>query len=225
MAIREKRHATGRVKAGDLTQRVGVEQIEARGVSVRELVEKLIDAAGAEFTTYYYYTILRMHLAGHEDYKEICEDARLEDRAHFELITPRIYELGGNIPADIREFADRAGCPDAYLPGYSGVTEEGVRKVQEIQESPSAAEILEVLLEAERCAIRTWSEICDLTFGKDPRTYDMAARILNEEVEHEAWFIELLSMERDGVVRPSGHFRRGSPGEAPYSKNTGFYNP
>jgi ferritin-like protein len=225
MAIGDKPHATGRVKAGDLTQRVGVEQIEARGVSVRELVEKLIDAAGAEFTTYYYYTILRMHLAGHEDYKEICEDARLEDRAHFELITPRIYELGGNIPADIREFADRAGCPDAYLPGYSGVTEEGVRKVQEIQESPSAAEILKVLLEAERCAIRTWSEICDLTFGKDPRTYDMAARILNEEVEHEAWFIELLSMERDGVVRPSGHFRRGSPGEAPYSKNTGFYNP
>lgn len=34
-----------------------------------------------------------MYLAGNEDYKEICEDARLEDRAHFELITPRIYEL------------------------------------------------------------------------------------------------------------------------------------
>ena len=82
-----------------------------------------------------------------------------------------------------------------------------------------------MLLEAERCAIRTWSEVCDLTFGKDPRTYDMAARILNEEVEHEAWFIELLSMERDDVVRPSGHFRRGAPGEAPYSKNAGFYNP
>ncbi|MDQ3874557.1 MAG: DNA protection protein DPS [Actinomycetota bacterium] len=225
MATRPKPHASGKVAPGDLTQRVGVEQISARGVDVPELIEKLIDAAGAEFTTYYYYTILRMHLAGHEDYKEICEDARLEDRAHFELITPRIYELGGNIPADIRDFADRAGCPDAYLPGYSGVTEEGVRKVEEIQQSPSAAEILEVLLEAERCAIRTWSEICDLTFGKDPRTYDMAARILNEEVEHEAWFIELLSKERDGVSRPSGHFRRGTPGEAPYSKNTSFYNP
>ncbi|MDQ4082712.1 MAG: DNA protection protein DPS [Actinomycetota bacterium] len=226
MATREKPHATGRVGAGDLTRRVGVEQLEARGVDVGQLVEKLIDAAGAEFTTYYYYTILRMNLAGHEDYKEICEDARLEDRAHFELITPRIYELGGRIPSDIREFADRAGCPDAYLPGYSGVTEEGVQKVEEIQtESVKAIDILEVLLEAERCAIRTWSEICDLTFGKDPRTYDMAARILNEEVEHEAWFIELLSMERDGVSRPSGHFRRGDPGGAPYSKNTGFYNP
>ena len=53
----------------------------------------------------------------------------------------------------------------------------------------------------------------------------MAARILNEEIEHEAWFIELLSKERDGIIRPSGHFRRGTPGEAPYSKNAGFYNP
>jgi ferritin-like protein len=172
------------------------------------LIEKLIDAAGAEFTTYYYYTILRMHLAGHEDYKEICEDARLEDRAHFELITPRIYELGGSIPHDIREFADRAGCPDAYLPN-----------------PPTAAAILQVLLEAERCAIRTWSEVCDLTFGKDPRTYDMASRILQEETEHEAWFIELLGKERDGKIIPSGHFRRGNPGDAPYSKNRGFYNP
>jgi ferritin-like protein len=222
----QKRHANGKVAAGDLTQRVGLEAIETRGVNVGELVEKLIDAAGAEFTTYYYYTILRMNLAGKEDYKEICEDARLEDRSHFELITPRIYELGGQLPADIRTFADRAGCPDAYLPGYSGVTQEGIETVEEIKEqSVNAADILEVLLEAERCAIRTWSEVCDLTFGKDPRTYDLAARILNEEVEHEAWFIELLSMERDGVSRPSGHFRRGEPGDAPYSKNTRFYTP
>jgi ferritin-like protein len=208
MTIKKKPHMSGKVKSGDVSNRVGVEQIEARGVDVKKLTEKLIDAAGAEFTTYYYYTILRMHLAGNEDYKEICEDARLEDRAHFELITPRIYELGGGLPKDIRDFADRASCADAYLPN-----------------KPTAANILEVLLEAERCAIRTWSEICDLTFGKDPRTYDMASRILQEEIEHEAWFIELLSMERDGVVRPSGHFRRGDPGEAPYSKNRSFYNP
>jgi ferritin-like protein len=224
MSDGSKPHATGRVKAGDISQRVGVETIQARGVNVGELIEKLIDAAGAEFTTYYYYTILRMYLAGHEDYKEICEDARLEDRAHFELITPRIYELGGTLPYDIRTFADRAGCPDAYLPG----TQSGRRPMSspfDIATNVTAAEILQVLLEAERCAIRTWSEICDLTFGKDPRTYDLASRILNEEIEHEAWFIELLSKERGDVVRPSGHFRRGTPGEGPYSKNTGFYNP
>lgn len=70
------------VKAGDVTQRVGVEVIRARGVDVEKLIKMLIANAAAEFaSTYYYYTILRMHLAGHEDYKEICEDARLEDRA------------------------------------------------------------------------------------------------------------------------------------------------
>jgi ferritin-like protein len=53
----------------------------------------------------------------------------------------------------------------------------------------------------------------------------MAQRILNEEIEHEAWFIELLAHERDGKIIPSGHFRRGTPGEAPYSKNSHFYNP
>ncbi len=66
------------VKPGDVTQRVGVEVIRARGVDVEKLIKMLVANAAAEFaSTYYYYTILRMHLAGHEDYKEICEDARI----------------------------------------------------------------------------------------------------------------------------------------------------
>ena len=115
MAITPKKHAQGRIKAGDVTQRVGVEAIASRGVNVKELIEKLIDAAGAEFTTYYYYTILRMYLAGNEDYKEICEDARLEDRAHFELITPRIYELGGGPWSEIVEERTGYGHPARRL--------------------------------------------------------------------------------------------------------------
>src|SRR3981081_758108 len=99
------------VKYGDVTQRVGVEVIRARGVDVEKLIKMLVADAAAEFaSTYYYYTILRMHLAGHEDYKEICEDARLEDRAHWELIVPRIYELGGEWPNALPAFHDQAGC-------------------------------------------------------------------------------------------------------------------
>ena len=97
------------VKHGDVSQRVGVEVIRARGVDVDKLIKMLIANAAAEFaSTYYYYTILRMHLAGYEDYKEICEDARLEDRAHWELIVPRIYELGGELPNDLPEFHNQA---------------------------------------------------------------------------------------------------------------------
>src|SRR5438128_10521696 len=105
------------VKHGDVTQREGVETIRARGVDVEKLIKILIANAAAEFaSTYYYYTILRMHLAGHEDYKEICEDARLEDRAHWELIFPRIYELGGELPNDLKAFHDVACCAAAKLP-------------------------------------------------------------------------------------------------------------
>ena len=94
-----------------------------------------------------------------------------------------------------------------------------------LPDPPTVVNILTLLLESERCAIRSWIAICDMTFGKDPRTYDLASRILNEEIEHEAWFIELLAHERDGKTVPSGHFRRGEPGHAPYSKNASFYNP
>ena len=110
-------------------------------------------------------------------------------------------------------------CEDQHI--WDAAKEQGI----ELPSPPTVVNILTLLLESERCAIRSWSAVCDVTFGKDPRTYDLASRILNEEVEHEAWFIELLAHERDGKSIPSGHFRRGEPGEAPYSKNRQFYNP
>ena len=75
--------------------------------------------------------------------------------------------------------------------------------------------IIKWLLKAEQCALRFWSEVCDMTAGKDPRTYDIAQKIMAEEVEHEAWFIELLSK------RPSGHFRRKFVGQSPHTGEQG----
>jgi len=166
-------------------------------VDVKKLLDLLIAGVSAEFTTYYYYTILRMHCVGleGEGIKEIVEDARIEDRNHFEAMTPRIYELGGSLPEDIREFANKAACPDAKLP-------ENWRDVREI---------IKVLLAAEQCAIKSWAAVCEMTNGKDPRTYDIAQRIMQEEIEHEAWFLELL------YGRPSAHFRRRFIGESPHA--------
>lgn len=210
--------------------KVAQQMVEQTGINVSELVDKLVRAAAAEFTTYYYYTILRVNAIGFqgEGLKEILEDARLEDRNHFEALIPRIYELGGEIPRDIRDFANIAACPDAYLPeacraensntprvGFtSGGTEEAKAAVSEAEQGMQQGDIrpmLEVLVEAERCAIRVYTDICNMTFGKDHRTYELSLAILNEEIEHEAWFSEFLG---EG---PSGHFRRGSPGESPYT--------
>ncbi len=141
--------------------------------------------------------------------------ARLEDRARFELVAPRVSELDGSLPDDSREFADRASCPDAELP--VPYETEGPR-LDEL----TAENVLEVLHEAERRAIRTWSDIRDMSRGVDPRPYDMAQRVLREVIEHEVRSVEPLSKERDNEIDPAGHFARDEPGDAPYSTNRRF---
>jgi ferritin-like protein len=148
------------------TKNVGREMVEKAGVDVDLLIDKLKKAAAAEITTYYYYTILRMHCTGlqGETVKEIAEDARLEDRLHFETLVPRIYELGGELYRDLRQLHDDAACSAAYLP-----------------ENPDDTNaILKVLLDAERCAVRVYTEICNMTHGKDFRTYDLSLAILRK---------------------------------------------
>ena len=170
--------------------KVAREMVEKAGVNVDQLVELLVKNAAAELTTFYYYTILRVNLIGldGEGIKEIAETARIEDRNHFEALVPRIYELGGKLPEDMKVFHDLSACPPASLP-------KNPRDIQAM---------LKVLVEAERCAVRGYTHVCNLTAGKDHRTYDLSLAILNEEVEHEAWFSEFLG---EG---PSGHYlRRG----------------
>ena len=176
--------------------KVAREMVEKAGVNVDELVELLVNNAAAELTTFYYYTILRVNLIGleGEGIKQIAEDARIEDRNHFEALVPRIYELGGKLPDDMKAFHDCSACPPAKLP----------------DDPADVRALLKVLLEAERCAVRGYTHICNITAGKDHRTHDLALAILNEEIEHEAWFSEFLG---EG---PSGHFARRTPGASPF---------
>jgi ferritin-like protein len=168
--------------------KVAREMVEKTGINVDELVELLVANAAAELTTFYYYTILRVNLIGleGEGIKEIAETARIEDRNHFEALVPRIYELGGKLPGHMNDFHDLSACPPAALP----------------KDPTDIKAMLTVLVGAERCAVRGYTHICNLTAGKDHRTYELAAAILNEEIEHESWFSEFLG---EG---PSGHFMR-----------------
>ncbi len=164
------------------------EMVEKTGVDVDHLVGLLVKNAAAELTTFYYYTILRLNLIGldGEGIKEIAEAARIEDRNHFEALVPRIYELGGKLPESMVDFHNLSGCPPAKLPA----------------DPRDITAMLTVLVEAERCAVRQYTHVCNLTAGKDHRTYDLSLSILNEEIEHESWFSEFLG---EG---PSGHFMR-----------------
>lgn len=97
--------------------KVAREMVEKARVNVDQLVELLVKNAAAELTTFYYYTILRVNLIGldGEGLKEIAETARIEDRNHFEALVPRIYELGGKLPDDMKAFHDLSACPPARL--------------------------------------------------------------------------------------------------------------
>ena len=87
---------------------------------------------------------------------------------------------------DRKDFHELTPCSPALLP----------------TDPTDTKEILKVLVGAERCAVKGYTNICNLTAGKDHRTYDLALAILNEEIEHESWFSEFIG---EG---PSGHFMR-----------------
>jgi ferritin-like protein len=175
---------------------VARQMVEKAGIDVEKLLNLLVKNAAAELTTYYYYTILRVNLIGldGEGLKAITEDARIEDRNHFEALVPRIYELGGKLPKSMVEFHDCSACPPAFLP----------------DDPKDINAMLKVLVNAERCAVAGYSNICNMTAGKDHRTYELAAAILHEEIEHEAWFSEFLG---EG---PSGHGGVRTEGHSPY---------
>jgi ferritin-like protein len=170
--------------------------VERAGIDVEKLLDLLVRNAAAELTTYYYYTIMRVNLIGleGEGLKQIAEDARIEDRNHFEALVPRIYELGGKLPADMVAFHNISACPPASLPG----------------DPTDMKAMMNVLLQAEQCAVRGYTQVCDMTCGKDHRTYDLALAILHEEIEHEAWFSEFLGHG------PSGHYSREGRPNSPY---------
>ncbi|HLC09552.1 MAG TPA: DNA protection during starvation protein [Nitrosopumilaceae archaeon] len=176
---------------------VGVNILKQNGVNVDELIKQLVINASVEFAAYYYFTNLRMHCTGMEGegVKGVVEDARLEDLSHFESILSRIYELGGSLPNDAQEFIGMSGCEFLQLP----------------PNKTDLKEIMKKCLKAEQGAIVNWNKICNMTYGKDPATYDVAKDILREEIEHEAWFLELL------YGRPSAHMRRKYPGERPHT--------
>ena len=177
---------------------VGVSILENNGLDVEALIRQLVKNASVEFTAYYYFTNLRLHCVGieGEGIKGILEEARMEDLSHFESCIERIYQLGGKLPNHAHEFVNMSGCEFLEIP----------------EPATDLQVILEKCLKAEQGAIANWNQVCNMTFGKDHVTYDLAKDLLAEEIEHEAWFLELLH------GRPSGHMRRRYPGESPHTR-------
>jgi len=169
------------------------ELIEWSGVDAERLIDLLVERALGEVSNYYYYTLLRMHLVGVEGdaLRRVIDDAREEDRNHFEALVPRIYELGGRLPAT---FAGE-------LSGLGGL--------RNLPAEADVPEILPILLKSAEDSVRGYTHVCGLTSGKDNRTYNLALAILHEEIAHQVWFLEFLG--RGMAEQQARHARIISP--------------
>jgi ferritin-like protein len=84
----------------------------------------------------------------------------------------------------------------------------GKESLPRYRQETHKVQVRNVLVEAERCAVREYTEISYL----DHQAYDLAQSILNEEIEHESWFSEFLG---EG---PAGQFLRCGDGPPFVSK-------
>lgn len=134
-----------------------------------ELLIALNEAFAEEWLAYYQYWIGAKVAAGpmREEITEDFEKHAKEELAHAELIADRIIQLGGTPILYPNEWEKHAKCK------YDAPTDEYVMTLV-VQN-----------LDAERCAIARYQQICEMTFGKDYETFRIASHILNEELEHE----------------------------------------
>ncbi len=58
---------------------------------------------------------------------------------------PRIYELGGKLPRSMIDFHNVSACLPAFVPA----------------DPTNIKDMLQILVDAERCAVRGYSEICN----------------------------------------------------------------
>ncbi|MDA8389979.1 MAG: ferritin-like domain-containing protein [Gammaproteobacteria bacterium] len=155
---------------------VGRELVEARGMDVDSLINVLVERALAEMGNYYYFTLLRIHLLGvdGEALRRIIEQVREQDRHHFELLVPRIYELGGRLPETAEQESGTLGAL-RVLPVEADVPK-----------------ILPILLQAAEASVKAYTNLCAMTIGKDNHTYNLALAIRQDEIQHQVRFLEML---------------------------------
>ena len=140
-----------------------------KGIEVSEVINLLNKAYADEWLAYYQYYIEEKVVKG------IMKDAAIaelnqhaaDELRHADMVAQRILQLGGTPLLNPKEWFVHTNC------GY------------EEPKNFDVVAILEDAIKGEQCAIKTYSELVDITRGKDIVTYDIVSQILADEVEHE----------------------------------------
>ena len=148
---------------------MGTKGREIVGVDVKKLVELLNRALADEWLAYYQYWIGAKVAQGlmRDSVVTELEQHATEELGHALLLVGRIIQLGGIPILEPKEWYSLTNC------GYDTPSDFNVRV------------LLEQNIKGEQCAITVYKELIDYTRDKDPVTYDMALKILEDEIEHE----------------------------------------
>ena len=145
--------------------------------NTKTLIDLLIKNAIAELTTYHYYTIFsNLAETDSKRLKSIVDTAKETNRNYFKALVSRVNELGGEI-GNMIEFHRILSQPTVYL----------------LDHSISIEQKITFLTEAEKCTMRGYTEISDLTFGNDHETHQLALTNLAEKIQRVAVFSKLVS--------------------------------
>lgn len=138
-------------------------------MDVDKLISILNKALSDEWLAYYQYWVGAKVVKGPMKDAVIAELTlhATEELGHAELLATRIIQLGGTPVLTPEEWFKLTNC------GYDK------------PKDPFVAMILDQNIKGEQCAIRTYSELLDITRVADPVTYNIILTILSQEVEHE----------------------------------------
>ncbi len=142
---------------------------EISKTDVDHLIQILNEAYAEEWLAYYQYFIGAKIAAGalRPNVTEEFEEHAKQELKHANMLADRIIELGGTPLISPDEWSNYAKCK------YEKPINENTH------------ELVLQNLASERCAIKRYQEICDMTFGKDYQTFHLSRHILEEEIEHE----------------------------------------
>lgn len=151
--------------------RMLAEGVEER-INTDSVLKMLYSRYAEEVLQWYHYYVVSKFMMGRERpsvEKSFAAMAEDELGDHAEKLLKRIAELGGDIETvkDINSLTALSECRYA------------------IPTKPyDTRQLVTMNIEHERCAIKGYEDLCDLTRGKDTTTYEMAAAILADEEEH-----------------------------------------
>ncbi|MCX8195183.1 MAG: ferritin-like domain-containing protein [Candidatus Micrarchaeota archaeon] len=149
------------------------------GSGADEIIKMLNKALADEWLAYYQYWVGALVVKGPmrpEVQAELSEHAN-EELGHAKMLAERIIQLGGTPILNPAEWMKNSNC------GYDEPKDEHVLKV------------LEQNIKGEQCAIETYSNMLKkIMVEKDPITFHLVRKILEDEVKHEH---DLQDLEQD----------------------------